>query len=64
MGEVLPNKAKWIKDSVISFDAEANKVTTSNGDTIQYDIMIIAMGLQLRWDQVNAKFITYNSVKN
>ncbi|XP_012274037.1 sulfide:quinone oxidoreductase, mitochondrial [Orussus abietinus] len=52
MASVLPKEAKWIKDSVMSFEPECNKVTTSNGDVIQYDVMIVAMGLQLYWDKI------------
>ncbi|KAG7209683.1 hypothetical protein KM043_011328 [Ampulex compressa] len=50
--DVLPQNATWIKDSVMTFNPEENKVTTSNGDTVQYEIMIIAVGLQLYWDKV------------
>ncbi|XP_024937938.1 sulfide:quinone oxidoreductase, mitochondrial isoform X4 [Cephus cinctus] len=52
MAQVLPRNAKWIKDSVITFQPESNNIITSNGDTIQYEIMIVAMGLQLYWDKI------------
>ncbi|XP_043279337.1 sulfide:quinone oxidoreductase, mitochondrial isoform X2 [Venturia canescens] len=52
MKNVLPKNAQWIKDSVMAFEPDNNKVITSNGDTIEYDIMIVAMGLQLLWDKV------------
>ncbi|XP_008557989.3 sulfide:quinone oxidoreductase, mitochondrial isoform X2 [Microplitis demolitor] len=52
MAAVLPKKAQWIKDSVMSFQPESNKVVTSNGDTIEYQLMIVAMGLQLYWDKI------------
>ncbi|XP_074097844.1 sulfide quinone oxidoreductase [Cotesia typhae] len=52
MSEVLPKNAQWIKDSAMFFDPEANKVTTRNGDTIEYQLMIIAMGLQLHWEKI------------
>ncbi|XP_011312197.1 sulfide:quinone oxidoreductase, mitochondrial [Fopius arisanus] len=52
MGDVLPKKAQWLKDSVTIFDPESNKVMTNNGDTIQYEIMIVAMGLQLDWAKI------------
>lgn len=52
MKDVLPKKAQWIKDKVVSFKPELNTVTTSNGDTIEYELMIVAMGLQLYWNKV------------
>ncbi|XP_047350939.1 sulfide:quinone oxidoreductase, mitochondrial isoform X2 [Vespa velutina] len=52
MKNVLPRNAKWIKDSVIGFDPENNQIITNNGDTVQYDILIIALGLQTNWDQL------------
>jgi len=52
MKDVLPKNATWIKASVVGFQPEANQVTTHNGDTIEYEIMIIAIGLQLYWDKV------------
>lgn len=52
MKSVLPKNAKWIKDSVIGFDPENNQITTNNGDIVQYDTLIVALGLQINWDQL------------
>lgn len=52
MKDILPKDIKWLKASVIGFEPDANKVSIDNGDTIQYDIMIVALGLQLHWDKV------------
>ena len=52
MKDVLPKEAEWLKDSVVSFDPENNKIKTKKGDTIQYEIMIVALGLQINWDIV------------
>lgn len=52
MKDVLPQKAQWLRDKVVCFDPNENKVKTSNGDTVQYELMIVAMGLQLYWDKV------------
>ncbi|EFN60231.1 Sulfide:quinone oxidoreductase, mitochondrial [Camponotus floridanus] len=46
------DKAKWLKASVVEFQPDANKILTHHGDTIQYDIMIVALGLQLYWDKI------------
>lgn len=49
---VLPKNVNWIQDKVNSFDPEDNSVTTSNGDTINYDYMVISIGLQYNYDQI------------
>ena len=46
--DVLPSKAKWLKDSVTSFDPASNKLETAAGDSVSYDWLVIATGLQLR----------------
>ena len=51
--------ADWIKSSAAKFDPEKNTVTTANGDEISYEYMVVAVGLQLRYDQVNANHISY-----
>ena len=52
MKEVLPKKAQWLKDNVVVFEPNENRVKTGNGDTVQYELMIVAMGLELYWDKV------------
>lgn len=52
MKDVLPKNAKWMKNSVVGFQPEVHQVLTNNSDTIQYEIMIVALGLQLYWDKV------------
>ncbi|XP_077291460.1 sulfide quinone oxidoreductase isoform X2 [Arctopsyche grandis] len=52
MKSVLPKKAKWIKDSVAVFEPEANKVTSNEGHTINYEYMIISTGLQLNFNAI------------
>lgn len=52
MKDVLPKKAEWIKDKVVKFVPEENKVVTQNGTQIFYDYMIVALGLQLRFSDI------------
>lgn len=52
MSSVLPKKAKWIKDFAAKFTPNANEVITKNGHTISYEILIIAVGLQLCYGKV------------
>lgn len=55
--DVLPTKAKWLKDSVVTFDPKNNSVSTKKGDTIKYDFMLVAMGLQLDYNKVASLYI-------
>ncbi|XP_076631160.1 sulfide quinone oxidoreductase [Colletes latitarsis] len=52
MKDVLPQNAKWLQESVMRFEPEQNEIIMSNGDTVQYKYMIVAMGLQLHWEKV------------
>lgn len=49
---VIPKGAVWIKDAVTAFDPEHNSVTTASGETISYDYMVVAPGIQLNWGAV------------
>lgn len=55
MGDVLPQKALWLQDKAVEFQPDSNTVTTSKGDTIQYDILLIATGLQLNYKKVGRR---------
>lgn len=50
--DYLPNKVKLIKDKVIEFDPEANKVKTENGDIHTYDFLVVATGLVLDYGKI------------
>lgn len=55
MESVLPKKAKWLKDEAVQFNAKDNQVVTKGGHTITYDILVVAVGLQLNYDKVPIK---------
>lgn len=52
MADVLPQKAKWLQEKAVEFQPANNTVTTSGGNTIHYDILLIATGLQLNYNKV------------
>lgn len=52
MKSVLPASAKWLKDSVVEFEPEKNIVRTAKNDRIEYDVMVVAMGLELNFDKI------------
>ena len=53
MKDVLPKTADWIQSKVVSFDPDNSKLSTDAGDEISYEYLVIAMGLQLRYEDVS-----------
>jgi sulfide:quinone oxidoreductase len=51
--DFIPNGVKVVKDKVVSFDPENNKVTTAKGQEIAYDFMIIAAGVKLDFSKID-----------
>jgi len=52
MDSLLPKAASWIKDSVAGFEPEQNRLVTESGDVVNYDFLVVAMGLELRYDKI------------
>lgn len=50
--DVLPGNSTWIKDEAAEYDPKENTVGTKNGHLIKYDYLLIAVGLDLRYDKV------------
>lgn len=55
MADVIPKGVRLVKDEAVTIDAAKNTVTTKTGDTITYDILLVAVGLQLKYDRVTLK---------
>jgi NADH dehydrogenase FAD-containing subunit len=53
MSSVLPSAAKWVKDEVANFDPKANFIITKQGHQIEYNFMVVAVGLQLNFNKVS-----------
>ncbi len=51
-GDFIPEGATWIQDAVVSFDPENHAVTTRGGETITYDYLVVAAGIQVDWDKI------------
>ncbi|CAO0791445.1 unnamed protein product [Mucor circinelloides] len=52
MGDVMPSDAEWIQDKVTEFDPENNTVKLADGQTVGYDYLVVAAGIQINWDGV------------
>ena len=52
MESLIPKKADWIQDSVTQMEPDTNHVVLSNGQTIGYDYLVVAAGIQINWDKI------------
>lgn len=50
--ETLPAAATWIRQAVSGFDPERNQLTLDNGETLSYQALVVAPGIQLDWGRV------------
>jgi sulfide:quinone oxidoreductase len=49
---LIPRGVEWIQDSVAAFDPDNNQLTLENGTIIEYQSLVVALGLQLDWGAV------------
>lgn len=52
MKDLMPRQVKWIKAAVSTFEPKDNTVTLSDGQSVAYDMLIVAPGLQLDFDKI------------
>lgn len=50
--DFIPAGATWIKDKVVSFDPDQNALTLAGGDTLTYDYLVVAPGIQINWGAI------------
>jgi sulfide:quinone oxidoreductase len=50
--ETLPESATWVQKRVTSFQPDTNRITLADGSTLAYQVLVVAPGIQLNWDQV------------
>ena len=48
----LPGGIVWLAEDAVAFDAENKKVRLQGGDTLGYDLLVVATGCQLNYDQI------------
>lgn len=52
MKDIVPKSTNWVQNAVKSFDPDNNKVVLQDGNTMEYDYLIVASGIQSNWDVV------------
>ena len=50
--DVIPSGVTWIEDAAAGFDPDHNQLTTTGGQTLSYDVLIVATGITLAWDRI------------
>jgi len=50
--DVMPRGVEWVQDAVVEFDPDRNAVATRGGRRLEYDILVVAAGIQLDWGKV------------
>jgi|TARA_R100000501_G_scaffold13654_4_gene25003 sulfide:quinone oxidoreductase len=49
---VMPDGVTWIEAAVTRFDPESKSVELNDGSRITYDLLVVAMGNRLAWDEI------------
>ncbi len=50
--DFIPKNATWIRARVAKLDPENNQVVTEDGETIEYQYLVVACGIELNWEGV------------
>ena len=50
--DFIPPGASWIQDGVATFDPDNNRLTLKGGDTLTYDYLVVAAGIQINWGAI------------
>jgi sulfide:quinone oxidoreductase len=49
---LIPPGVRWIRAAATGFAPEANQVSSSDGDTLSYDVLVVATGIKLCWERI------------
>lgn len=50
--DYIPVGATWIRDRVASFQPDDNQLTLESGETLAYDELVVAPGIQINWSSI------------
>ena len=51
-GDFIPKGVTWIRDAVLSFEPDSNRLHTRDGNQFTYDWLIVAPGIQINWGKI------------
>jgi sulfide:quinone oxidoreductase len=49
---LIPAGVSWIREGAAGFDPATNTVTTTGGQTLTYDALVVATGMKLCWEAI------------
>lgn len=52
MASLIPPQVQWVQTAVSEFHPDTNYVITSDGSKINYEYLVVAMGLQVNFNKV------------
>lgn len=52
MNQIVPNGVQWICDQSDRVDMERNVVTTIGGHEIEFEALVVAVGVRLNYEKV------------
>ncbi|MCS6841772.1 MAG: NAD(P)/FAD-dependent oxidoreductase [Roseiflexus sp.] len=50
--DFIPPGVTWIQEYVSAFEPDQNRVVLRNGDSLTYEYLVVALGIQIDWDKV------------
>lgn len=53
MASVIPRRARWIRETVASFEPEHNRVRLIDGRTVGYQQLVVCPGIKLDWQAID-----------
>ena len=48
----IPRGVDWVRSAVVEYDPDNDRVVTDGGDTLEYDYLLVATGLQVNFDAI------------
>lgn len=49
---VIPKGVTWVQDSAVEFAPRDNTVITNGGRRLEYDYLVVAVGIRIDWDKI------------
>jgi len=61
--DFIPDNVKWIKSKIVSIDAISNKIVDDKSNSYEYDYLIIASGVKLKYADIKGLYGDIDSMQ-
>ncbi len=58
MASLMPPDTKWMQSNVTEFHPDENYIVTADGQKVGYDYLVVALGLDIKYNGVS--HVTYS----